>query len=68
MEPGTKVRWAGIQDERCAPGFTGEVMKVAYHDENSIKVMWVERNGYTWERRKNLQVIEDGEPALVLVG
>ena len=68
IEVGDKVKWAGVQDGRCAPGFHGEVEKISYRDENSLRVMWKERGSYTWERRKNLVFDDTGEqPALVLV-
>ena len=62
MLPGYPVRWAGVQDPRFAPGEHGTVLKIAYHDPNSICVMWDEgihfgykiKARYTWERRKNL--------------
>ena len=51
---GDRVSWAGVQDPRCAPGFTGTVLAAAHHDPDSLKVHWAERGTYTWERRKNL--------------
>lgn len=72
IEEGTRVTWAGTQSPWCAPGFKGTVLKVADHDENSLKVEWSDRHPalgtYTWERRANLKPApEDKAPALVLV-
>lgn len=65
IESGARVRWAGVQDPRCAPGFKGVVLKIAYHDENSVKVLWDERHTYTWERRKNLEY--DSATGIILI-
>lgn len=70
IEEGTRVSWAGNQNRWCAPGYNGTVLKVAHHDENSLKVLWDEREFgtlYTWERRANLKRKDDEAPALVLV-
>ena len=64
IEVNDRVRWAGVQDPRCAPGFNGTVLAIARKDNNSLKVAWDERGhnpllNYTWERRKNLRPAED---------
>lgn len=60
MYPGARVVWAGVQNEHCAPGFNGTVLRVSAKDADSVKVRWDERDGYTWERRKNLRHVSDG--------
>lgn len=60
MYPGARVKWAGKQDPRVAPGFNGTVMRVSKIDPDSFKVKWDERGPHlgkhTWERRKNLEL------------
>lgn len=69
MITGDRVRWAGVQNPWCAPGFNGTVLAVATKDENSLKVAWDERpgKGYTWERRKNLAPADDGLAGVLAV-
>lgn len=70
MTPDTKVKWVGKQHPNCRPGTKGTVLKVAHHDPDSIKVLWDDRplslGRYTWERAKNLAVIDDDGLAGVL--
>lgn len=79
MHPGARVKWVGDQSEWCAPGYTGTVLKVAHHDEDSLKIKWdevlrpdgtvrewVAREAYTWERRANIEHADD-DPAAALV-
>ena len=63
---GSRVKWAGVQDPRCAPGFNGHVEKISYRDENSLRVYWDERGTYTWERRANLAIATEDPPAAML--
>ena len=70
MDVGDRVRWAGVQDPRCAPGFNGTVLATARRDPDSLKVEWDERPGwlgrYTWERRANLRPDAEGAGSLAL--
>lgn len=66
IEEGSKVAWAGIQNDWCAPGYKGVVLAISRKDENSLKVLWAERKRgtlYTWERRKNLRLREEDDDA-----